>query len=233
MSSRRRLTAMLRPVAGSMAASVVARIVQLSAGLFLVAGGAWGAASMAEGRLDSPGALAAALAGAAAVKAVARYLEQYRGHDVAFGLLASMRSEFFRRVEPLAPAALADTRSGDLVERVMSDVDRVEVFFAHTVAPAVAGVAVPALTLAGLAWWADPRLAALVGVAMALVGWLVPWLADRSARESARVAAAASGDLAAHITDSTQGLADTVLFSYGDRRDREMDDRAARLAGAE
>lgn len=233
MSTRQRLTASLRPVFSAMALSIAARIVQLAAGLVLVGTGAWGVAALATNTLSDPWLLLVVLAAVATLKALARYVEQYQGHAVAFGLLAEMRTDFFRRAAPLAPAALSDTRSGDLVDRVTSDVDRVEVFYAHTVAPVVAGVVVPVLTVLGVGIWAGPILALVLGVAMVLVGLVVPSSSLRPARRSAEVAAAAGGELAAHVTDGIQGLAEAVVFDYGGRRLEEMDTLAGRVAAAE
>lgn len=233
MTTRQRLTAALRPVSAAMTLSIAARIVQLSAGLFLVGAGAWGVAALATDQLSDPWMLLVALAGVAALKAFARYVEQYQGHAVAFGLLAKMRTDFFRRVAPLAPAALSDTRSGDLVDRVMSDVDRVEVFFAHTVAPVVAGVIVPVLAVVGVGIWAGPWLALVLAVAMFIVGLVVPSSSLPAARRSAEAAAGAGGELAAHVTDGIQGLAEAVVFDYGDRRLQEMEELSDRMAAAE
>lgn len=233
MSVRRRLTASLRPVFSAMALSIAARIIQLAAGLILVGAGAWGVAALATESLSDPWLLLVVLAAVAALKAFARYVEQYQGHAVAFGLLAEMRTDFFGRVAPLAPAALSDTRSGDLVDRVMSDVDRVEVFYAHTVAPVVAGVIVPVLTLLGVGIWSGPRLALVLAVAMVLVGLVVPFSSLAAARESAEAAGAAGGELAAHVTDGIQGLTEAVVFDYGDRRLEEMESLAGLVATAE
>jgi ABC-type transport system involved in cytochrome bd biosynthesis fused ATPase/permease subunit len=75
------------------------------------------------------------LTGLALVKGAFRYLEQYTGHAVAFRLLAELRSQVFRWLQRLEPARLEDERTGDLVARVSGDIDRVEPFYAHTIAP--------------------------------------------------------------------------------------------------
>lgn len=217
----------------AMGLSIAGRLVQLSAGIALVGAGAWGVAALATGELSDPGGLLVILGVLALLKAVAGYVEQYQGHHVAFGLLAEMRTDFFRRVEPLAPAALADTRSGDLVDRVMSDVDRVEAFYAHTVAPVVAGVTVPVLTVVGVSRWAGLRLGLILAAAMVLVGFVVPSLSTRAARRFAESAASAGGVLAAHVTDGIQGLREATVFDYGARRLAEMRDLAHTVAKAE
>ena len=216
-----------------MAASIGARLVHMVADLGLVTMGAWGVASLALGADVGVWSLVGVLVVLSAVKAVARYVEQYRGHDVAFRLLSAMRVDFFRALEPLAPAALAGDRSGDLVDRVMSDVDRVEVFYAHTVAPIVSGMAVPLMTVVGVALWAHPSLALVLLTAMVVVGWVVPAVGNRVGASAAARAGAAAGTSAAHLTDGIQGLGDVITFGYGRRRLDEMSARADATARAE
>lgn len=223
MSAWRRLTTAVRPVRKPMAVSIVARIVQLVAGIALAAAGGWSVAALATGPVKRLGPIFGVLAVLAIIKAVAGYVEQYQGHHVAFGLLAEMRSDFLRQVEPLAPAALTDARSGDLVERVMSDVDRVEVFYAHTLAPVVAGMVVPTVTVAAVSIWVDPRMGLALAVAMLLVGFVVPSVSSRAARGAAERAGTLTGDLAAHVTDGIQGLGEVVVYDYGPRRLGEME----------
>lgn len=228
-----RLTTALRPVMPSMAASIVARVVHLLADLGLLAVGAWGVAALAVGTGADVWRVLLVAVVVAVVKAVARYVEQYEGHDVAFGLLSSMRVDFFRSLEPLAPAAVAGDRSGDLVDRVMTDVDRVEVFYAHTLAPIVSGLVVPLATVVAVSLWAHPSLGLALLAFMIVVGWVVPAVGARTGAAASRRAGAAAGALAAHITDGIQGLGDVVTFGYGRRRLDEMARLADRASAAE
>ena len=227
-----RLLDALRPALAPMAASICARIVHLLVDLALVAAAAWGAAALALDRDVALGWLLAGLTVGAILKALARYAEQLMGHEVAFGLLSSMRIDFFRRAAPLAPAALDDP-TGDLVDRAMSDVDRVEVFYAHTVAPVVAGAVVPLLTVVGVSLWAHPALGLALLPFMLTVGWVSPWVSSRAASRWAGRAGVATGALAAHVSDGIQGLGDVVVFGYGDRRVDELGTRSEAVAAAE
>ena len=78
----------------------------------------------------------------ALVKAVFSYLEQYFGHLVAFKALELLRGEAYRSIAPQTPAIVARSHTGDLLDRLTKDIDRIEVFFAHTFAPAVSAVVV-------------------------------------------------------------------------------------------
>lgn len=236
-----RLGRALAPVALPMALSAGARIVGQLIDVALVAGAAWSLAGFAAGEPAPVVPTLVVLAAMGIIKAVARYGEQYLGHYVAFGLLASMRTRFFEAIRPLAPAALADARSGDLIDRVMTDVDRVEVFYAHALAPAVSGVVVP-MTVAGLvAWLADPVLGLWLLAFMFVAGVAIPALGVMVGAADAARAAQAGGELAAHLTDGIQGIGDVVIFGYGDsrleeqarlaRRAQAADLRAARVDG--
>jgi len=80
-------------------------------------------------------------------KAALRYGEQFMGHLVAFKALELLRGEIFRALIPRSPRVSTTSRSGDLLARATKDVDRIEVFFAHTFAPMVSAVVVPATVL--------------------------------------------------------------------------------------
>ena len=92
------------------------------------------------------------MAGLAALKALLRYGEQFLGHLVAFKSLELLRAEIYRALIPRSPRVMAVSRSGDLLSRATKDVDRIEVFFAHTFAPLVSAVVVPVTIVVGFAF---------------------------------------------------------------------------------
>jgi len=156
-----RLLRLARPFLPPLGLSIMARTLQLAAGVALFALAGW-----AVGRADDPApfplaAVVWGLVGLSLAKGLLRYAEQFCGHLVAFRTLAHLRVYFYDRLEPQAPAAVEGRSSGDLLARVTKDVDRVEVFFAHTLAPAATAVVVPAATVAVYAAWparpAPPR----------------------------------------------------------------------------
>ena len=96
--------------------------------------------------------LAIALAITAPLSGVLHWLESWMAHDMAFRLLAEMRIDAFRKLDALAPAYLVRRRTGDLMALATHDIELVEYFFAHTVAPAFVAILVPAAVVAVLAW---------------------------------------------------------------------------------
>ncbi len=174
--------------------------------------------------------LLVALLLAAPVAATLHWLESWLAHDMAYRLLAEMRIGLFAKLERLAPAYLLRRRSGDLVALATQDVETVEYFYAHTVAPAVVAVVIPASVLALLATLAWP----LALVLLPFLAWA--GLAPVFARSKIdRLAGRARGTLAllgAHLTETIQGLAELAAFgAVGRRRAVFLTDTACLPAG--
>ena len=141
-------------------------------------------------------------------------------HDMAYRLLADMRIDIFRRLDALAPAYLVRRRSGDLVGVATHDVELIEYFFAHTIAPAFVAALVPAVVLATLAWFGWEIAAALLPF-LAYAG-LGPVLGRSRIDRLGSRAREASGDLSAFAVDSVQGLGEIVAFQHIRRRGEEF-----------
>ncbi|MBK7819516.1 MAG: ABC transporter ATP-binding protein [Tessaracoccus sp.] len=172
-----------------------------------------------------------ALVGIALVKAALRYLEHYAGHWVAFTALQRLRDLFFVRLVPQAPAATRGRAGAELTQRATRDIDRIEVFFAHTLPPAVASVVVPAVALTWLGVAVDSALAGVAAVFVA-ASLAVPWLAGPATWAAARRTARRRGALAAHLGDDVQGLREVLAFDLADARLSSLDAASAELAAA-
>jgi ATP-binding cassette subfamily B protein len=149
-------------------------------------------------------ALAAPLAG------LLHWLESWLAHDIAYRLLAEMRIDLFRKLDTLAPAYLVRRRSGDLVALANQDVETIEYFFAHTVAPALVAILVPSTVLATLAIAAWPIALALLP--FVLYAGLAPVLTRTRIDRLGAQARDALGLLGAYVTETIQGLSDLVAF---------------------
>ena len=165
-------------------------------------------------------------------KGILRYLEQFSGHYVAFHLLVIMRDRFYRRIEPLSPAILMDSRSGDMVSRAIADVERIEVFYAHTIAPAATAVLVPAIALTVLARF-DVALMLTLLPFLGGVGLLAPWVSDRLGRRMGMELRQVVAEVNAHFTDNIQGLREIVAFGNETARRREIRKRGERLVSVQ
>lgn len=219
----RRLLKVARPVIAPLGISVLARLAQLLVGIAMFGLAGWQIAATAAGEaaLSLPATLWW-LVGLALAKALLRYLEQFAGHWVAFRSLALLRGYFFTSLEPQAPALTEAMDSGDLLSRVTKDVDRVEVFFAHTLAPLTTAVLVPVAVLAHLglttSWWVALALLPF----LVLAGAVVPALGGRASEAAAVRIRRARGSLSHQVTDSVQGVREVLAFGAQQRRLDQM-----------
>ena len=144
------------------------------------------------------------------------WLESWIAHAMAYALLADMRIALFRKLDALAPAYLLRRRSGDLVALATQDVETVEYFFAHTIAPAVVAVLVPLSVLAAMVWIAWPL--ALVLIPFLLYAGASPLLGRQRIDRLGSAARGALGLIGAYATETIQGLAELVMFGAAGRR---------------
>ncbi len=147
---------------------------------------------------------------------VLHWLESWVAHDMAFNLLADMRIKLFHKLDQLAPAFLTRQRSGDIVSLATHDVDMVEYFFAHTIAPAFVAVLVPASALALLYSFHWSLAVALVPclVCVALTPVFMRSRIDRIGSEVRE----AFGLLSSHTVETVQGLNEVLSFEATNTR---------------
>ena len=148
------------------------------------------------------------------------WTESWVAHDLAYRLLAEMRVDIYRKLDPLAPAYMTRRRSGDLVSIVGGDVETVEFFFAHTITPAFTAVVVPGVVVAVLAVIAWPMALALAPFLVAVA--LSPFFAQRRSESLGEELRHQLGDVHAHMVDSIQGMREIVAFGRGRSRTAEM-----------
>ncbi|MGH8946281.1 MAG: amino acid ABC transporter ATP-binding/permease protein [Acidimicrobiia bacterium] len=210
----KRLLMLLSPDARVIAVSATARVVNQGMGVAIPAVAAALVVGFEPG--DGIGGLLLLLLALTLVKGTARYVEQFTGHAVTFRLLAELRVETYRNIVPLVPGGLDDERSGDLVARVVADIDRVEPFYAHTIAPAISAVTVPVLAAVGLAVWVDPVLAAVFLPFPLLIVLFAPWLRFKRVAELSAAARELNGETTAIFTDTVQGAREIAVFEARD-----------------
>ena len=161
-----------------------------------------------------------ALAAVAPLAGVLHWLESWMAHDMAFRLLAEMRIDFFRKLDQLAPAYLVRRRTGDLMGVATQDIELVEYFFAHTIAPACLAILAPGVVVLVLAWH-SPWLALTLAPFLLIVA-LSPLAMRHRVDELGSRAREAAGELNAHAVDTVQGLHEINAFQYEGRRGEEF-----------
>jgi ATP-binding cassette subfamily C protein CydC len=161
-------------------------------------------------------------------RGVARYLERLVSHEATFRLLARLRVWFYTALEPLAPARLAEYPGGDLLARLVADIETLQEFYVRVVAPpAVAAMVGVGL---GVFLWAYEPAAALAALACyALAGAGLPLLTRWLSREPARVMVNARADLNAALLDGVQGAADLIAYGAAVRHGERVAALSTRL----
>jgi thiol reductant ABC exporter CydC subunit len=155
------------------------------------------------------------------------YLGPYLSHVAAFRILVDLRDEFFWAIEPLAPAKLARRRTGDLVSTAVSDIELLELFFAHTAGPAVVAFIVPIIALVALATinllLAEALLIFLILLILMprLAFWLGTTLGERLRGQQAL--------LNSQVLDTIQGMKEILSFGYSRQRLEELSENSATL----
>ncbi|MFI9418502.1 thiol reductant ABC exporter subunit CydD [Streptomyces werraensis] len=143
-------------------------------------------------------------------RAVFRYAERLVSHDAVLRMLADTRVAVYRRLERLAPAGLRGTRRGDLLTRLVSDVDALQDYWLRWLLPAGAALAVSALSV-GFTAWLLPEAGVVLAAGLLLAGAVVPLLTAAVARRTERRLAPARGDLATRVTDLLSGTAELTV----------------------
>ena len=226
-----RLLRLAAPFKGWMLLSALLGFATIGSSIGLMSAAAWIIASAA---LHPPiSTLNLAIVGVrffGIARGVFRYLERYVSHQTTFRLLARLRVWFYDGVEPLAPARLTQHRSGDLLARVVADIDTLENIYLRVIAPPLIALLVAA-SMAVFMAWTDLRLAlALVGcLALAGIGLqlLVGWLG----RDSGDSLVTMRSELTIALIDGVQGLADLVAYGAQQRHAAQVTHLNRALAG--
>ena len=224
-----------RPAAPRLVLATVLGAGAIGAGIGLIATSAWLISRASQRPPES--ALALAIVGVqffALSRAVLRYGQRLAGHDAAFRALAEIRVSAYRRLEALAPAGLAAFRSGDLLARIVHDVDSLQDLLLRVIPPFAIALIVGVVTVS-LMWWILPVAGLILLAALALAATAVPWLTGRLAKRSESRQAEARGELTATVVDLLQGAPELVAYGALDaqlQRAGAAEASLARIAGA-
>lgn len=168
----------------------------------------------------------------AVCRAGLRYGEQSCNHFIAFKLLALIRDKVFRALRRLSPAKLEGRGKGDLISVLTSDIELLEVFYAHTISPAAIALLFTVILclFIGSFHWA---LGLLALAAYLVVGLLIPWITSRLSGEDGMKFRTKSGQLSSFVLDSLRGLWETIQYGQGSRRLAEMEGKTDELSAEE
>lgn len=225
----RRLMGYMLPLWRGIALSVLLGLLTVASSVGLMATSAW-MISMAALRpsIAALGVSVVAVRFFGIARGVFRYLERLVSHDTTFRLLAEWRVRFYRAIEPLAPARLMDARSGDLLGRVVSDIDALQEVYLRAIAPPLVALLTAIFVLALFGAF-DPFVALVMLGFMALGGVGLPLLAWWAGQHPGRKLVAIRAELHAALVDEIQGMGDRLIYGQAS----EMSDFGAEYSATE
>lgn len=229
-SELRRLLHPIRPHLSLMALAVLSEILRQVSGIGVaVLGAALFALAVAGTATTELYPYAAGMVILGLARGTFGYLGPYLSHVAAFRILVGLRDELYWAIEPLAPARLTKRRTGDLVSTAVSDIEMLELFFAHTAGPAAVAIIVPFLALAALAA-INLRLAGVLLLFLIML-ILMPKLAFRLGSILGERLRAQLANLNSQVLDTMQGMREILSFGYSERCQEELSRDSAALLG--
>lgn len=179
----------------------------------------------------SYGWIAGLAVGLGVLRGALRFVEQYSNHYIAFRLLAVLRDKIFAALRRLCPAKLESKRKGSIIAMLTSDIETLEVFYAHTVSPVCIAVLVSAAVTLFVGFVASPYLAIVAIVGFVAVGIVSPLISSRLMRDAGVRYRACFSLFNAYFLDSIKGIRDIVLNNGGEQRKKEVEARSDELLG--
>ncbi|EAC4530041.1 ABC transporter ATP-binding protein [Listeria monocytogenes] len=162
------------------------------------------------------------------LRGVARYLEQYLNHDIAFRLLAIIRERIFSTLRKLGPARLSGKKSGDLITAITSDVEALEVFFAHTISPVFIALGTTIVTVGFLGMY-DTGLALILLLGQILVGVVLPIISYKRNKKIGIAYQTEFVGLNQAVMENIASLQDIFQFKLGEARLANLTNRGEKL----
>ena len=216
------LLKLTKPLLPVMALAIFLGVVGFAAAIFLTVFAVFGLLDL-SGLNAGIGWVAAAIAVAicGVVRGPLRYGEQLCNHYLAFKILALVRDRLFAVMRQLAPAKLEGRNKGNLVSMVTSDVELLEVFYAHTISPALIALIV-SIGMVIFIGFQSPVLAVVAALAYGTLGILVPWISSKSAGTLGRDMRDRIGLMNTFVLDSLRGLPEILQFGRAQIRSRQL-----------
>ena len=231
-----RIMASLIALLGSLAYAMVFAVINGSLGFVCSMGvtvfGAVGVAkALGEQIALSYGVIIGMAVGLGVLRGGLRFVEQYCNHYIAFRLLAVLRDKIFAALRRLCPAKLESKQKGSIIAMLTSDIETLEVFYAHTVSPICIALTVSAAVMifVGLvsSWW----LSLVAAIGYIAVGIVAPLISSSAMKEAGEKYRACFSAFNAYFLDSIKGIKDIVLNNAGETRKRGVSERSDALSG--
>lgn len=226
----RQLTGLVKPLTGYMVLAVIMGLLgNLCASFITIFGGIAVLSLLGFDTLLPRIAVFILVIVFAAARAALRYGEQSCNHFIAFKLLALIRDRVFRALRKLCPAKLEGRDKGDLISVITSDIELLEVFYAHAISPAAIALlyTIVMFIFIGSYNW---LLALLALAAYIVVGIVVPLITSKLSGDNGLLLRTKSGELSAFVLDSLRGLSETIQYGCGKKRLEQMNSKNDELS---
>ena len=164
--------------------------------------------------------------GCGVLRGLLRYFEQYSNHYIAFRLLAVLRDKIFGALRVLCPAKLESKQKGSIIAMITSDIETLEVFYAHTISPICIAVLVSVAVFLFVGFVSSWYLAFVALVGFLTIGIVVPLISSGRLKESGVKYRAEFASFSAYFLDSIKGIKDIVLNNAGEEREKEVNKRS-------
>ncbi|MBQ8849490.1 MAG: ABC transporter ATP-binding protein [Clostridia bacterium] len=164
--------------------------------------------------------------GCGVLRGLLRYFEQYSNHYIAFRLLAVLRDKIFGALRTLCPAKLESKQKGSIIAMITSDIETLEVFYAHTISPICIAVIVSVSVLIFVGVISSWYLALVAFLAYVMIGIVVPLIASKRLKASGVRYRGEFAAFNAYFLDSIKGIKDIVLNNAGKEREKSVNDRS-------
>ena len=164
----------------------------------------------------------------AILRGILRFIEQYSGHFIAFKILAILRDKVFVALRRLAPAKLESKEKGNLISIITSDIELLEVFYAHTVAPIAIGV-VTSFVIAVVLFKINPVFGLLSVLFYILNGYFIPVFSSKFAKQGGVEYREAFADSNSYFLESLKGIKEILLFDAGEERIQNINQKSDKL----
>ncbi len=225
-----RLIGLVKPLAGYMALAVTMGLIGHLCAAFITIFGGYAVLDILYPESSmSLGIIFTAVLIFALVRGFLRYAEQSCNHFIAFKLLALIRDKVFGALRRLCPAKLEGKDKGNLINIITSDIELLEVFYAHTISPiCIAALFCTFMVIFIGSYHAAP--AVLAAIAYLVVGVVIPLVTSKLSGDDGMKFRTKSGELAGFVLDSLRGLSETLQYAQGEKRMEKMNERTDALA---
>lgn len=228
-----RLIGLVKPLAGYMILAILMGIIGNLCAAFITVFGGYAILDLLE--FSVPITITAAFVSVvifAVLRGALRYAEQACNHYIAFKLLALIRDKVFKALRRLCPAKLESKDNGNLISVITSDIELLEVFYAHTISPSVIALAFSVFMCIFIGLY-HPILGVISAAAYVAVGIIIPVITSKLSGDNGMNFRKKSGEMSSFVLDSMRGLSEIIQYGTGEQRIKEMNRKTDELSADE